>query len=65
MAKTYQSFGMLAAAAAFAGVLVAVGMLVLTTLLVVDKPAEAAFPGQNGKIASKATATSSTPRSTP
>ena len=50
MAKTYQSFGVLAAAAAAAGVLVAVGMLMLT-MLVVDKPAEAAFPGQNGKIA--------------
>jgi hypothetical protein len=46
MAKTFHSFGVLAAAAAAAGVLVAVGML-----LVVDKPAEAAFPGQNGKIA--------------
>src|SRR5918997_2026205 len=52
MAKTYQSLGLLAAAAAAAaGVLVAVGVLVLTMLLVVDEPAGAAFPGQNGKIA--------------
>ena len=49
--KTYHSFGMLAAAAAAAGVLVAMGMLMLTMLLVVDEPAGAAFPGQNGKIA--------------
>src|SRR5918993_4906550 len=50
--KTYHSFGLLAAAAAAAaGVLVAVGMLMLTMLLVVDEPAGAAFPGQNGKIA--------------
>ena len=49
MAKTYHSFGVLAAAAAAAaaaaGVLVAVGMLVMV------EPAGAAFPGQNGKIA--------------
>ena len=52
MAKTYQSFGMLAAAA-FAGVLVAVGMLMLTMLVVVEEPAGAAFPGENGKIAAR------------
>jgi|SRR5215208_6775061 len=50
MAKTYYPFGGLAAAAA-AGVLVAVGMLMLTMLVVADEPAGAAFPGQNGKIA--------------
>jgi Bacterial Ig-like domain len=48
MDKTYHSFGVLAAAAA--GVLAAVGMLMLT-ILVVDEPAGAAFPGENGKIA--------------
>ena len=48
MDKTYHSFGGLAAAAA--GVLAAVGMLMLT-ILVVDEPAGAAFPGENGKIA--------------
>jgi dipeptidyl aminopeptidase/acylaminoacyl peptidase len=49
MAKTYHSFGWLAAAAA-AGVLVAVGMLMLTIVVMVE-PAGAAFPGKNGKIA--------------
>ena len=53
MAKTYQSFGMLAAAAAAAGVLVAVGMLMLTMLVVGEEPAGAAFPGENGKIAAR------------
>ena len=48
MTKTNRSLGVLAASAA--GVLAAVGMLLLT-MLVVGKPAEAAFPGQNGKIA--------------
>src|SRR5215217_6691199 len=49
MAKIYHSFGWLAAAAA-AGVLVAVGMLLLTIVGMVE-PAGAAFPGKNGKIA--------------
>src|SRR5215217_4660359 len=49
MAKTYHSLGGLAAAAA-AGVLVAVGMLMLTIVVMVE-PAGAAFPGKNGKIA--------------
>jgi hypothetical protein len=49
MAKTYHSFGGLAAAAA-AGVLVAVGMLLLTIVVMVE-PAGAAFPGKPGKIA--------------
>ena len=49
MAKTYHSFGMLAAAAA-AGVLVAVGMLVLT-MLVVGEPVGATLPSESGKIA--------------
>ena len=53
MAKTYQSFGMLAAAAAAAGVLVAVGMLMLTMLVAGEEPAGAAFPGENGKIAAR------------
>src|SRR5215216_600812 len=48
MAKIYHSFGWLAAAAA-AGVLVAVGMLLLTIVGMVE-PAGAAFPGKNGKI---------------
>jgi hypothetical protein len=48
MTKTNQSLGALAASAV--GVLAAVGILLLT-MLVVGKPAEAAFPGQNGKIA--------------
>jgi len=48
MTKTNRSLGVLATAAT--GVLAAVGMLLLT-MLVVGKPAEAAFPGQNGKIA--------------
>jgi hypothetical protein len=48
MAKTYHSFGGLAAAAA--GVLVAVGMLLLTIVVMVE-PAGAAFPGKPGKIA--------------
>ena len=46
MAKTNQSFGVLAVAAA--GVLAAVGMLGL--IMVMVGPAGAAFPGQNGKI---------------
>src|SRR5215208_2795529 len=49
MAKTCHSFGGLAAAAA-AGVLVAVGMLLLTIVVMVE-PAGAAFPGKPGKIA--------------
>ena len=49
MAKTYHSLRVLAAAAA-GGVLVAVAMLMLT-VLVMDEPAGAAFPGKNGKIA--------------
>src|SRR4028118_1583499 len=49
MTKTNRSLGVLAASAA--GVLAAVGMLLLTMLLLGGKPAEAAFPGQNGKIA--------------
>jgi hypothetical protein len=49
MAKTYHSLGGLAAAAAAAGVLVAVGMLLLTIVGMVE-PAGAAFPGKNGKI---------------
>jgi Tol biopolymer transport system component len=40
----------LRALAAAAGVLAAVGML-MAVMLVVSEPAEAAFPGQNGKIA--------------
>jgi hypothetical protein len=52
MTKTNRSLGVLAASAA--GVLAAVGMLLLT-MLVVGKPAEAAFPGQNGKIAFETT----------
>jgi WD40 repeat protein len=53
MDKTYHPFGGLAVVAAgAAGVLAAVGMLMLTMLVVVaDEPAGAAFPGQNGKIA--------------
>jgi len=48
MANT-KHFGALAAAA---GALVAVGLVVLIMLVVVEVgPAEAAFPGQNGKIA--------------
>ena len=46
MAKTNH----LRALAAAAGVLAAVGML-MAVMLVVSEPAEAAFPGQNGKIA--------------
>jgi Bacterial Ig-like domain len=53
MTKTNRSLGVLAAAAA--GVLAAVGMLLLTMLLLGGKPAEAAFPGQNGKIAFEST----------
>src|SRR5215204_4091047 len=49
MAKTYHSLGGLAAAAAGAGVLVAVGMLLLTIVGMVE-PAGAAFPGKKGKI---------------
>jgi hypothetical protein len=49
MTKTNRSLGVLAASAA--GVLAAVGMLLLTMLVVGGKPAEATFPGQNGKIA--------------
>jgi hypothetical protein len=37
--------------AAAAGALVAVGLLTLMMLVVEERPAEAAFPGQNGKIA--------------
>ncbi len=48
MVKT-NHFGALAAVAA--GVFAAVGMLTLTMLLALVEPAEAAFPGQNGKIA--------------
>lgn len=48
MAKTNQSLGTLATAAA--GVLAAVGML-MAIMLVVGDPAGAAFPGKNGKIA--------------
>jgi Tol biopolymer transport system component len=48
MAKLNHSLGALAAAAA--GVLAAVGMLVLIMVALVE-PAEAAFPGENGKIA--------------
>ena len=52
MAKTYHPFGMLAAAT-FAGELVAVGMLMLTMLVVGEEPAGAAFPGETGKIAAR------------
>jgi hypothetical protein len=48
MVKTLNHLG-LALAAAAAGVLAAVGMLMV--MLVVVEPAGAAFPGQNGKIA--------------
>src|SRR5919112_4745685 len=48
MVKNLNHLGVALAAAA-AGVLAAVGMLML--MLVVVEPAGAAFPGQNGKIA--------------
>ena len=41
----------LGALAAAAGVLVAVGLLILIMLVVQPRPAEATFPGQNGRIA--------------
>jgi hypothetical protein len=47
MAKT-NHFGALAAAA---GTLVAVGLVVLMMVVVEAGPAEAAFPGKNGRIA--------------